>query len=55
LKHLDVLANAEAIHKYTLAIGLKNKNICSAFTGKKIIDIPSMLQADVSLMFYKEN
>jgi hypothetical protein len=46
---LDVLANAEAFHKYTLIVGLKNKNICSAVTGKRIIDIPSMLESEVSL------
>jgi hypothetical protein len=49
LKHLDVLANAEAFHKYTLIVGLKNKNIYSAVTGRKKIDIPSMLQSEVSL------
>lgn len=49
LKHLDVMANAEAIHKYTLVLGLKNKNICTAVTGKIMMDIPSMLHSYISL------
>jgi hypothetical protein len=42
---LNVLANAEAFHKYALVVGLKNKNISTAITGKKLIDIPSMLES----------
>lgn len=43
------MANAEALHKYSLVVGLRNKKISTAVTGKKLIDIPSMILSSVAL------
>lgn len=43
------MANAEGSHKYSLIVGLRDKMISTASTGKKLIDIPSMMLSEVSL------